>query len=76
MNSTALLTRLSDPDSPDYRHYLSVAEFTEQFGPTEQDYQAVVNFAQANGFTVTQQHVNRLVVDIEGRRRRWSRPST
>ncbi|MFZ0689830.1 MAG: FG-GAP-like repeat-containing protein [Acidobacteriaceae bacterium] len=63
---TALLTRLSDPNSPDYRHYLSVAEFTEQFGPTQQDYQAVVNFAQAHGFTVTQQHVNRLVVDIEG----------
>ncbi|MGC2300705.1 MAG: FG-GAP-like repeat-containing protein, partial [Acidobacteriaceae bacterium] len=63
---TAFLAALSDPNSPDYRHYLSVAEFTEQFGPTQQDYQTVVNFAQAHGLTVTQQHVNRLVVDIEG----------
>jgi subtilase family serine protease len=40
-----LLIRLSDRASPDYRKYLSVAEFTERFGPTETDYQAVVDFA-------------------------------
>ena len=27
-----LLSRIYDPSSPDYRHFLSVAEFTEQFG--------------------------------------------
>src|SRR5208283_4450873 len=43
-----LLDRLYDPNSPDYHQFLSVAQFTEQFGPTEQDYQAVVAFAQAN----------------------------
>ncbi len=62
----SLLSRLSDPTSPDYRHYLSVAEFTEKFGPTEKDYKAVADFARTNGFSVTHTHANRLVVNIEG----------
>jgi len=64
MNS--LLQRLYDPKSPDYRHYLSVAQFTRKFGPTQQDYQAVVAFAKANGFTVINTAPNRLVVDVTG----------
>src|ERR1700691_2263629 len=63
---TSLLARLNDPTSPDYGHFLTVAEFTEQFGPTAQDYAAVVNFAKANGFTVTATPANRLIVDING----------
>lgn len=63
---TGLLGRLSDPTSPDYRHFLSVTQFTKAFGPTADDYQAVVNFAKANGFTVTDMPPNRLLVDING----------
>ena len=42
-----LLKRLYDPASPDYRHFLNVAEFTNQFAPTVDDYQSVINFAEA-----------------------------
>ncbi len=63
---TDLLDRLYDPTSSDYRQFLSVAQFTEGFGPTEQDYQAVVDFAKANGFTVTDTPANRLLVDVNG----------
>src|ERR1017187_9067041 len=63
---TALLGRLYDPSSPDYRHFLSVEQFTEQFGPSAEDYQAVVAFAQANGFTVTDTPANRLIVPLGG----------
>lgn len=63
---TDLLKRLYDPSSPDYRHFLSVAQFTQQFGPTRQDYQAVVKFARSNGFTVTNAPANRLLVHING----------
>ena len=63
---TSLLARLNDPASPDYRHFLTVAQFTEQFGPTVEDYQAVVDFAQTHGFTVTDTPPNRLLVDING----------
>jgi len=63
---TSLLARLYDPASPGYRHFLTVAQFTEEFGPTVEDYEAVVNFAQANGFTVTDTPPNRLLVDVNG----------
>ena len=59
---TSLLGRLYDPSSPDYRHFVTVQQFTDQFGPTAEDYQAVVSFAQANGLTVTDTPANRLIV--------------
>lgn len=63
---TNFLERLNDPSSPDYRKFLSVDQFAEKYGPTTQDYQAVVDFAKANGFTVTKTPKNRLLVDING----------
>jgi subtilase family serine protease len=63
---TDLLSRLNDPSSPDFHKFLSVDQFTAQFGPTAADHQAVLEFAQANGLTVTGTHSNRLVVDVEG----------
>jgi uncharacterized membrane protein len=62
----ALLERLYDPASVDYRHFLSVAQFTAAFGPSSDDYQSVVSFARANGFTVTGTPANRLVVPLRG----------
>ncbi len=44
---SSLLSRLYDPSSPDYHQFLSVAQFTDQFAPTVEDYQAVVAYAQA-----------------------------
>jgi uncharacterized repeat protein (TIGR01451 family) len=63
---TNLLQQLYDPASPNYRHYLTPEEFTAQFGPTEQDYQKVISFAQASGLRVTQTHGNRMLVDVSG----------
>ncbi len=61
---TKLLQQIYDPASPQYRHYLTPEQFTERFGPTEQDYQSVIAFARANGFTVTGLHPNRLLLDV------------
>ncbi len=63
---TNLLEQLYDPASPLYHQYLTPGQFTEQFGPTKEDYEAVVAFAQANGFTVTGRHPNRVLVDVTG----------
>ena len=57
---------VSDPQSPNFRHYLTPEQFTERFGPREDEYQAVIRFAEANGLTVTETHGNRLVVDVVG----------
>ncbi|HEV2435088.1 MAG TPA: protease pro-enzyme activation domain-containing protein [Verrucomicrobiae bacterium] len=61
---TKLLQQIYDPASPQYRHYLTPEQFTEMFGPTEQDYQSVIAFARTNGFTVTGLHPNRLLLDV------------
>jgi subtilase family serine protease len=63
---TNLLKRLYDPSSPDYRHFLTVAQFTERFGPTVRDYDAVVKFARSKGFGVSNTPANRLLVHIDG----------
>ena len=60
------LQQIYDPASPNYRHFLTPEQFTEQFGPNKQDYQAVIAFAKANGLRVTKEHPNRLLVDVSG----------
>jgi subtilase family serine protease len=58
------LQELYDPSSPSYRHFLTVPEFTERFGPTEEDYNAVVYFAESEGMTVAKVFPNRLLIDV------------
>ncbi len=62
----SVLKQLYDPQSPSYHKYLSVQEFTNRFGPTQQDYDTVVNWAKANGLTVVRTTANRRLVDVEG----------
>jgi kumamolisin len=53
-------------ESPNYHHFLSVQEFTDRFGPTQQDYDTVVRFAQSYGFTVTGGTRDGMDVQIQG----------
>jgi hypothetical protein len=62
----AFLARVYDPASPNYRQFLTPEQFTERFGPTTQDYQAVVEFVQTNGLNVVATHGNRLLCDVTG----------
>jgi uncharacterized repeat protein (TIGR01451 family) len=61
-----LVHRVSDPRSAEYGQYLTAEKFTEKFAPSEADYQAVVDFAKAQGLVVTRTHANRMLVDVEG----------
>jgi hypothetical protein len=63
---SVLLQQLYDPSSSMYRHYFSPEQFAEMFGPSAEDYQAVVQFAKANGLTVTATYPSRLTVDVNG----------
>ena len=62
----AFLHDLYDPLSPSYRHFLTVSEFTLQFGPSQADYNAVVGFLQANGFSVTGGSRDGMDVQVQG----------
>ena len=56
--------QLYDPSSPQYGKYLTVQQFTEQFGPTQADYDKVIAYAKSKGRTVTRTHANRLLVNV------------
>jgi kumamolisin len=45
---------------------LTTDQFTEAFGPTEQDYQSAIRFARANGLQVTTTHGNRMLLSVSG----------
>ena len=62
----AFLRDIYDPLSPRFRHYLTCAEFTERFGPTAQDYRAVIDYLKSQGLKVSTTHPNRLVLDVKG----------
>jgi subtilase family serine protease len=61
-----LLQQISDPASANYQQYLTAEQFTEQFGPTEDDYQALIDFSESNGLVVTGTHPNRTILDVAG----------
>ena len=48
----SFLKQLYNPASPSYRQFLTVPEFTARFGPTQENYDAVVRFAKTYGFEI------------------------
>ena len=60
------LQELYDPSSLSYHQFLTVEEFTARFGPTPEDYDTVIHFAEANGLTVVGTSRNRLNLDVSG----------
>jgi hypothetical protein len=57
---------VADPASPSFRKYLTPSQFAATYGAPQVDYQAVVNWAQTHGLTVTATYPNRLLVDVSG----------
>jgi len=46
------LQELYDPSSSSYKQYVTPQEFTARFGPSQEDYDALIAFAKASGFKV------------------------
>ena len=66
-NQTAAKNFINDlynPSSPSFHQFLSVEQFTAQFGPSQADYDAVTAYAQNNGMTVVGTSRNRLNLDV------------
>jgi kumamolisin len=62
----AFVKAVYDPSSPSYRHFLTPAEFTQRFGPSQADYDAVVAYAKANGLTVVGGSRDGMDVQVKG----------
>jgi subtilase family serine protease len=62
----SFLQEVYDSSSPAYRRFLTVEQFTERFGPSQEDYDALIHFATANGFTVTGGSRDAMDVQLKG----------
>ena len=64
---TNLLQELYDSRSTNFHHYLTPEQFADRFGPTEQDYQSVIAYAQSNHLEIVRTFGNRALVNVEGK---------
>ena len=62
----AFLADLYSQTVPNYRHFLTPSEFTEKFGPTREDYDAVVRYVQAHGLSVVGGSRDGMEVQVKG----------
>jgi subtilase family serine protease len=62
----SFLKELYDPASPSYRRFLTVAEFTRRFGPSQADYDATVSYLRASGLTVVGGTRDGMDVQVKG----------
>jgi subtilase family serine protease len=58
------LTQIYDPTDPLYHHFITPAEFTERFAPTQTEIDEVTNYLASLGFEIVNQHANRMIVDV------------
>jgi uncharacterized repeat protein (TIGR03803 family) len=61
-----LLDEIYEPSSPNYHRYLTPEEFAKRFGPSEVDYAALINFANAHKLAIIDKHPNRTLLDVRG----------
>jgi subtilase family serine protease len=62
----AFLADVYNPASPNYRHFLTVSQFTERFGPTKNDYDTVLRFANNYGLEVVGGSRDGMDVQVKG----------
>ena len=62
----SFLSALYDPSSPSYRHFVTPQEFTARFGPTQEQYDAVLRFAQNYGLQVVGGSRDGMDVQVKG----------
>ena len=62
----AFVASVANPASPSFRQYLTPTQFTARFGPTQQDYDAVVQYLRKNGLTVTGGSRDGMDVQVKG----------
>jgi hypothetical protein len=62
----SLISDIYNPKSSSYKQYLSVEQFTSMFGPTEQNYQAIISYLKSKGLSITTTYSNKMVLDVQG----------
>ena len=58
-----LFREIYDPSGRNYHHFLSVAQFTQRFGPTQSDYDKALQFFSKNGLSISGVAANRYLIE-------------
>jgi subtilase family serine protease len=61
-----LLAQQQDRSSPNFHQWLTPEQFGQQFGPSDQDIQAITSWLQSNGFHVNEVAKGRTTIDFSG----------
>lgn len=61
-----LANAVSNPKNPQFRHFLTLKQLTDKFGPAAGDYQSLVTWAQTNKLAVESQYSHRLLLTVKG----------
>ncbi len=59
---SSLVRQSSDPSSPEFRHFLTYAEVSQEFLPTQAQYQSVVSYLTSRGFDIQSSSLNSMIV--------------
>ncbi len=62
----ALIDDLHNPKSPSYHHWLTAAEFGQQYGLAAQDLTTITAWLQSHGFSVNSVYTNGMIIDFSG----------
>jgi subtilase family serine protease len=55
-----------NPSSPSFHQFLTPEQFTEKFGPSQKDFDALTHFAQVSGFTIIDGSRDGMDLALEG----------
>ena len=62
----AFVEELYTPGSPSYRKFVTPSEFTERFGPSQDDYDAAVNYLTRHGLTIVGGTRDGMEIQVKG----------
>jgi kumamolisin len=60
------INQVSDPRSPRYGHYLTTAQYAQQFGPSQAEVNQVSTYLRAQGLSIDSVSPSHLVIDAHG----------
>lgn len=69
---SGLLYNLSDPYSPEYRHYITALQFDREFSPNLSYYTDLKNYFSGFGISDIKTFPNRLIITLSGTSRQFS----
>lgn len=68
-----LLHALYNPKSKQFHHFLTQEQIADRFGPSRQDYDAVLHYLESNAFKIVQGSRNRMTITARATRARVER---